>query len=92
MYGILLIGFGIILLAYVVLKYIVYPINVPGFPFLASIIIIFSGAQLMALGIIGEYVGRIYARTMDRPPYTLDESLDGSQHDTSYALQGVAQD
>jgi glycosyltransferase involved in cell wall biosynthesis len=92
MSGIFLIGFGMLLLAYVVIKYLVYPINVPGFPFLASTIIIFSGAQLMALGIIGEYVGRIYARTMDRPPYILDEALDGSSYASQYELQGVAQD
>ncbi len=97
LYGIVLIGFGILLLAYVVIKFLVYPINVPGFPFLASIIIIFSGAQLMALGIIGEYVGRIYARTMDRPPYILDEILDDSdeifddsQYAPSYQLQHSA--
>lgn len=92
MYGIFLIGFGIILLAYVVIKFLVYPINVPGFPFLASIIIIFSGAQLMALGIIGEYVGRIYARTMDRPPYILEELLDGSGSVSHLELQGVTRD
>jgi undecaprenyl-phosphate 4-deoxy-4-formamido-L-arabinose transferase len=87
LYGLFLTGFGIILLAYVVIKYLVYPINVPGFPFLASIIIIFSGAQLMALGIIGEYVGRIYARTMDRPPYMIDEQTEGSDHVSIYELE-----
>ncbi|HEY9681631.1 MAG TPA: glycosyltransferase family 2 protein [Oculatellaceae cyanobacterium] len=91
-YGIFLIGFGILLLAYVVVKFLVYPINVPGFPFLASIIIIFSGAQLMALGIIGEYVGRIYTRTMDRPPYILDETLDNSSNYSNYELQSIVQD
>jgi undecaprenyl-phosphate 4-deoxy-4-formamido-L-arabinose transferase len=42
---------------------------VAGFPFLASIIAIFSGAQLFALGIFGEYLSRIHFRTMDRPAY-----------------------
>jgi glycosyltransferase involved in cell wall biosynthesis len=70
----LLTGFSTLpLQAASLIKFLIYPINVPGFPFLASIIIIFSGAQLMALGIIGEYVGRIYARTMDRPPYIVDD-------------------
>ena len=41
----------------------------PGFPFLASVIAIFSGAQLFALGIIGEYLARMHFRTMDRPTY-----------------------
>jgi undecaprenyl-phosphate 4-deoxy-4-formamido-L-arabinose transferase len=32
---------------------------------------IFAGAQLFAIGIIGEYVARIHLRTMDRPPYVI---------------------
>ena len=43
----------------------------PGFPFLASIIAIFSGAQLFALGVIGEYLARIHFRTMNRPVYVV---------------------
>jgi glycosyltransferase involved in cell wall biosynthesis len=82
LYGVCLTGFGVILLGYVVIKFLVYPINVPGFPFLASIIIIFSGAQLMALGIIGEYVGRIYTRAMDRPPYIVDDVKENSLRST----------
>jgi undecaprenyl-phosphate 4-deoxy-4-formamido-L-arabinose transferase len=45
--------------------------SVPGFPFLASALAIFSGAQLFTLGIIGEYVARIHFRTMDRPAYAV---------------------
>jgi undecaprenyl-phosphate 4-deoxy-4-formamido-L-arabinose transferase len=44
---------------------------VPGFPFLASIISIFSGAQLFALGVIGEYLARMHFRTMNRPVYVV---------------------
>jgi glycosyltransferase involved in cell wall biosynthesis len=47
--------------------------SVPGFPFLASIIAIFSGAQLFALGIIGEYLARLHFRSMDRPTYLVRE-------------------
>jgi len=52
---------------------------VPGFPFLASVIAIFSGAQLFALGIIGEYLARIHLRTMDRPTFAVRERIGGSQ-------------
>jgi hypothetical protein len=45
----------------------------PGFPFLASIIALFSGAQLFALGIIGEYLARMHFRMMDRPSYVVRE-------------------
>jgi undecaprenyl-phosphate 4-deoxy-4-formamido-L-arabinose transferase len=44
---------------------------VPGFPFLGSVIAIFSGAQLFSLGIIGEYLARVHLRMMDRPPYAV---------------------
>ena len=43
----------------------------PGFTFIASIIAIFSGVQLFALGIFGEYLARMHFRSMERPPYTL---------------------
>jgi len=56
--------------------------SVPGFPFLASIIAIFSGAQLFALGVIGEYLARMHFRTMNRPVYFVRsvtaETTDGS--------------
>ncbi len=63
--------FGIGVLAYVLGRYAILGDSVPGFPFLASIIAIFSGAQLFALGIIGEYLARMYFQIMDRPPYAL---------------------
>ncbi len=64
-------AFGLVLLAWILGRYIIQGDRVPGFPFLASAIAIFSGAQLFALGIIGEYVARIHFRTMDRPAYTV---------------------
>ncbi len=47
--------------------------SLPGFPFLASIIALFSGAQLFALGIFGEYLARMFDRSMDRPTYVVHE-------------------
>ncbi len=78
-----LIGFsftlvGLAVLGYVVGRYLIQGTVVPGFPFLASIIAIFSGAQLFALGIIGEYLARIHVRSMERPPYVIAECSDGS--------------
>jgi undecaprenyl-phosphate 4-deoxy-4-formamido-L-arabinose transferase len=61
--------FGLGVLAFVLGRYMLSGTSVAGFPFLASIIAIFSGAQLFALGIIGEYLGRIHMRTMERPAY-----------------------
>jgi len=61
--------FGMILLLYVVGRYVVLGGTVPGFPFLASIISLFAGVQLIALGVIGEYLARMHFRLMDRPAY-----------------------
>jgi undecaprenyl-phosphate 4-deoxy-4-formamido-L-arabinose transferase len=63
--------FGIGILCYVLVRYVSQGGSVPGFPFLASLTAIFSGAQLFALGIVGEYLARIYVRTMDRPTYAI---------------------
>lgn len=63
--------FGGGVLSYVVGRYLIQGSSVPGFPFLASVIAIFSGAQLFALGIIGEYLARMHFRTMERPSYTV---------------------
>ena len=65
---------GLLLFIYVLVVYVVQGRSVPGFPFLASVITIFSGAQLFALGIIGEYLARIHARTMEKPPYAVRHS------------------
>jgi glycosyltransferase involved in cell wall biosynthesis len=63
--------FGLLALAFVLGRYVLHGSPVPGFPFLASIVAIFSGAQLFALGIIGEYLARMHFRMMDRPAYTI---------------------
>lgn len=64
-FGFTLFGFGVLI--YVLGRYLIEGGSVPGFPFLASIIAIFSGAQLFALGIIGEYLARMHFRSMGRP-------------------------
>ena len=65
--------FGILVLFYVIGRYLIAGGSVPGFPFLASIIAIFSGVQLFALGIIGEYLARMHFRIMEKPSYVVRE-------------------
>lgn len=71
--GLFFTAFGIGVLVYVVGRYLIQGAAVPGFAFLASTIAIFSGAQLFALGIIGEYLARIHTRSMGRPAYVVAE-------------------
>ncbi len=72
-----MLGFGFTLFGFLVFVYVITATllqgSIPGWPFLASIIAIFSGTQLFALGIIGEYLARIFDRSMDRPAYMVGE-------------------
>jgi undecaprenyl-phosphate 4-deoxy-4-formamido-L-arabinose transferase len=70
--------FGVGVLTYVIVCYFKYGGSLPGFPFLASIIALFSGAQLFALGVIGEYLARIHFRMMDRPVYAIRTATDAA--------------
>jgi len=62
---------GFLLLVWVLAAYFVHGVAVPGFAFLASMIAIFSGAQMFALGIMGEYLARMHFRSMGRPAYAI---------------------
>jgi glycosyltransferase involved in cell wall biosynthesis len=69
--------FGMAVLVYVIGRYLIQGNSVPGFPFLASVIAMFSGAQLFAIGIIGEYLARMHFRMMERPSYTVHSTTAG---------------
>jgi hypothetical protein len=73
--GFLCTAFGGVILVFVVGRFLLFGTSVQGFTFLASIIAIFSGAQLLALGIIGEYLARMHFRMMERPTYAVREEI-----------------
>ena len=72
--GFLFTVIGSLALLYVLIKFLIEGGSVPGFSFLASMIAIFSGATLFSLGIMGEYLARIHARTMQHPTYSVRET------------------
>lgn len=69
--GGILSAFGGFVLIYVIGRYVIQGTSVPGFPFIASLIAIFSGAQLFALGVLGEYLTRVYLRSLGQPTYVV---------------------
>lgn len=90
--GFLFTLFGLGVLAWVVGRYLVSGSAVPGFAFLASIIAIFSGAQMFTLGIFGEYLARMYGRTMERPPYLVLERCErNEQNEGDHTRDAAAQ-
>jgi undecaprenyl-phosphate 4-deoxy-4-formamido-L-arabinose transferase len=80
--------FGMTVLLYVIGRYLVHGSSVPGFPFLASVVAVFSGAQLFALGIIGEYLARMHFRTMEKPPYVIRRTFEGGAQDSQRGTDG----
>ncbi|MGB1286738.1 MAG: glycosyltransferase family 2 protein [Aggregatilineales bacterium] len=70
--GFVMTGFGFLLLIYIItVRLFVYGYEVPGFTFLASLISIFAGTQMVMLGIMGEYLARMHFRLMDKPTYVV---------------------
>jgi glycosyltransferase involved in cell wall biosynthesis len=74
--GLILAMAGCALLAYLLILYFVSPRHVPGFTFIASIVIVFSGVQLVCLGIVGEYLARLHFRVLGQPTYVVRERMD----------------
>ena len=73
--GILAALLGFLLAAYVVLRYLFWGTPVQGFTFVAAGLNFFAGVQLLALGMVGEYIGRIYRKNQDRPLYLVDREI-----------------
>ena len=81
--------FGLGVLVYVIIISFMAG-GVPGFPFLASIIALFGGMQLFALGIFGEYLARIFDRSLEHPPYVIDiETVGEAKHEPEKIAEGT---
>lgn len=64
---------AIIYMLYIIIKTLIYGIDWPGYPSLVSIVLFIGGTQLIVLGIIGEYLGKVFNETKNRPLYLLNE-------------------
>lgn len=79
--GFLMTLFGLAIFVYVLVSALLRGTVVPGFAFLASVIAIFSGTQMFLFGIMGEYLARMYFRTLERPVYTVRVKTRDTQGD-----------
>jgi polyisoprenyl-phosphate glycosyltransferase len=61
---------------WIVLRTLIFGVDVPGYASLATMILFFSGLQLISIGILGEYLARVFVESKNRPLYVV-ESLDG---------------
>ena len=60
---------------YTIVKTLIFGNPVPGYPSIIVIMLFLGGVQLMAIGVLGEYIGRIFTETKRRPLYFLNEYL-----------------
>jgi hypothetical protein len=68
---------------YVIIDKIIHPLDpVEGFPTLISVTLFLGGIILISLGVLGEYIGRIYTEVKRRPIYIVEKSLDSQIHKT----------
>lgn len=65
--------FAICFLIWVILKALIWGDPVAGYPSLLSVILFLGATQLIAIGILGEYIGRIFSQTKERPVYLIRE-------------------
>ncbi len=73
--GVLTAIVSMIYLVIVVLQKLIWGINIPGYATIIVLILLLGGIQLLCIGIIGEYVGKIFEQSKNRPVYIANEIL-----------------
>lgn len=72
-FGFIIAFFAFILMIYYLVKTIIWGDDIQGFPTLITVILFLGGVQLLSIGILGEYLGRIFNETKGRPVYIARE-------------------
>ena len=74
--GFLISGLSFLYLIFVLIQKLFYPAGlVPGWTSIVAVLLIFNGIILILLGVIGEYIGRIYDEVRNRPLYIIDKKV-----------------
>ena len=58
--------------SFIILKTLIFGVDLPGYASLAVIMLFLGGIQLIGIGILGEYIGRIYSESKRRPSYIIE--------------------
>ena len=62
--------------SFIVLKTLIFGVDVPGYASIFAVVLFLGGIQLIGIGILGEYIGRIYLETKSRPLYIVSKNYD----------------
>jgi glycosyltransferase involved in cell wall biosynthesis len=66
---------------WIIIKTLVFGIDVPGYASLLTAVLFLGGIQLMGIGVLGEYIGRIYSESKQRPVYIIRQRYGGGNLD-----------
>ena len=73
--GVIISLFALVYAAGFLFRTLVFGVDVPGFPSLIISVMFFSGVQLISLGVLGQYIGRVYEEVKARPLFIVAEEL-----------------
>jgi hypothetical protein len=77
--GLIISAFAFLYAVVFLIEVLIYGVTTPGFPTLIISVLFFSGVQLISLGVIGEYLGRVYEEVKGRPLFLVAEEV-GVEH------------
>ena len=80
--GVVLCIFSGIMVAYIIIKTLLFGDPVSGWPSLACMVMFMGGIQLFCIGILGQYLAKTYLETKRRPIYILAETDEEREHET----------
>lgn len=80
-FGFLLALTGFLYALYIIFRTLIQGVDLPGYPSILVFILFFSGIQLISIGILGEYIGRLFTEVKQRPMYLVAESFGFEKND-----------
>ena len=73
--GSLIAALSFIFGVYVIIRTLVYGVDTPGYASLIAVVSFLGGIQLVSLGVLGEYLARVYSEVKDRPVYLVRQKI-----------------
>jgi len=71
--GIVLAAISFLYGSWIILKTLIFGVDAPGYASMITVVLFLGGIQLMGIGILGEYIGRIYLESKNRPVYIIED-------------------
>ena len=81
--------FGVAYSIAIILKSLIWGVSTPGYVTLLTAVVVFGGVQLIGIGVLGEYIGRIYIEVKQRPPYLIEKVLTPGHEANAESKQDV---